>query len=155
MAGASGTLQLLVLLVQRLQGSSPEVFNAFLNSQAGTKVLQVLGSIAEQGLLSKGVGTGGRSQAVPSEQQGTALSMLNAHGDALVGLLLLPGLLLQPTPPINEARASRCKLGLGIDFGSGELIYVKHFEPGVECTACGHACMHTNMVQLSEALRHQ
>jgi hypothetical protein len=124
-AGASGTVQLLVLLVQRLQDTPLEVRTAFLHSPAGSKVLHVLSAMAERGLLSRGVVTADGGQAVPPGQQLVSphgMRLLDTAGDALVGLLLLPGLLLvRKTAGVEgDDGASRYKLGMGLEFGLGE-----------------------------------
>jgi hypothetical protein len=122
-AGASATLQLLVLLVQQLQGLGPEARTAFLHSPAGSNVLQVLSSMVEQGMVSGGTGCGDQSVPIGRSQDGDGCMQLHsASRDQLVSLLLLPGLLLQPTASRFKENdvCSYDKYGVAINAGSGE-----------------------------------
>jgi hypothetical protein len=98
-------VQLLMLLVQQLQGAPSQLRAAFLHSPAGSCVLQVLSEIAPELVSSMGpcvmevlLDTGLQQAGAGRQHMPAAPGWANhwSHGRAVVELLLLPGLLLEP-----------------------------------------------------------
>jgi hypothetical protein len=102
--GFQNVLQLLLLVVQQLQGLAPSQRAAFLHSPAGVTVLQVLRQVPmeyEDSLPLAFVVLSGGPQggaAILAQQQGDTEGgwMYEVQGRTLVEQLLLPALLLQP-----------------------------------------------------------
>jgi hypothetical protein len=97
-------LQLLLLLVQQLQGAAPRQRAAFLHSPGGTFVLHVLGEMVPEIITSWEpvmevlMETGSQQAAIGQQQKAAVPGWVNHwfHARAAMELLLLPGLLLQP-----------------------------------------------------------
>jgi hypothetical protein len=115
--GALGTLQLLqllVLVVQQLQGAPPQQRAAFLGSPAGTILLHVLSGISSPDAQHI-FGCELLVQDVPLTA--TAAAAADWHncvprGHDLVEMLLLPGLLLAPVCSAEAAAAPASSPGL-------------------------------------------
>jgi hypothetical protein len=99
--------QLLMLLVQQLQGVSPQQRGAFLCSPTGTTLLWVLSEMSSYAKTKTDMSVMEVLMAPRPQQAGTgqqvqaaAAGWVNhwAQGRAMVELLLLPGLLLEPAP---------------------------------------------------------
>jgi hypothetical protein len=118
-------LQLALLMGVQLQRASPAERGAFLNSPYGNMVLQVLRELSEQEqegrqyrmtpwLDAKLQGAAAAAVAAPTWSDDCSLTTRE-----LVEVLLLPGLLLQPTASASPARSGMVAAG---DSNSGESV---------------------------------
>jgi hypothetical protein len=122
--GCQTLFQLLVLVVQQLQGVPAQQRVAFLHSPAGNTVLHVLMDLLaeEEAMMDLGQVVAGAGLQVPEGVQHLQQQLVagNSQASKLDGLsmivqLLLPGLLLQPAfaPPVCEGDAGGCSSGNG------------------------------------------
>jgi hypothetical protein len=112
-------VSMVVLLVQQLQGMSPQQRAAFLHSPAGSSVLQVLSALGSlqtgdpsaEGTAVRMLVSGDLSKCAAADptqqqqqQQPCDIKSYVASSRELVELLLLPGLLLQPVVPAGAVQ---------------------------------------------------
>jgi hypothetical protein len=143
--GACTTLsQLLLLVVQELQGASPQQRTAFLHSPAGGTVLRVLTDLlCQEGIsmhvagvvagLGLQVPVGGHQQQQQQVPGGLQASNMNAL--SLVEQLLLPGLLLQPAPAaeLRDSDAGGCSSSSISSLTATSSSSSSHSSGGFEC----------------------
>jgi hypothetical protein len=107
---------ILLLLVQQLQGAPVGVRAAFLHSPAGNEVLRVLSEMSSSETMARGLvvlyqnssAQGAAPPAQDQQQQQPAepsIHQCELSGHALLPLLLLPGLLLEPAPQAGPAQS--------------------------------------------------
>jgi hypothetical protein len=138
-SGHDGVAQLLLLLVQQLHLVTPPLRSSFLHSPAGNTVLQVLSEMSSDQAVQQGRVGLLELQRTNKDPKGTWASYTTTAHTLLVQQLLLPSLLLQPTPQA-QALWRTCTCSTDADSsscGSTESPVTTTTNTGSSSSSCG------------------